>query len=107
MPSAWDILRLKLFPVAARARRNAHVRRRNPARFGRVGRFGQPRCGTDSAPRRLRSFLPAHRNRFAVIQTSSDNASEDAAADFMQFVKTVASRYAYHIVMRFCAAVRN
>jgi adenosylhomocysteine nucleosidase len=46
-------------------------------------------------------------NLFAAIQTSSDNANEDAAADCMQLVKTVASRYAYQIVMRFCAAVRN
>lgn len=41
---------------------------------------------------------------FAVIRTISDNANEDAAQDFMRFVKTVASRYAFHIVMRFCQA---
>lgn len=39
---------------------------------------------------------------FAVIRTVSDNANEAAAVDFMRFVKTVASRYAFHIVMRFC-----
>jgi adenosylhomocysteine nucleosidase len=39
---------------------------------------------------------------FAVIRTVSDNANEEAATDFMRFVKAVASRYAYHIVMRFC-----
>lgn len=39
---------------------------------------------------------------FAVIRTISDNANEDAATDFMRFVKTVAARYAFHIVRRFC-----
>jgi adenosylhomocysteine nucleosidase len=39
---------------------------------------------------------------FAVIRTVSDNANEDAATDFMRFVKTVAARYAFHIVKRFC-----
>jgi adenosylhomocysteine nucleosidase len=39
---------------------------------------------------------------FAVIRTISDNANEDAAHDFMRFVKTVAARYAFHIVTRFC-----
>ena len=43
---------------------------------------------------------------FAVIRTISDNANEDAAHDFMRFVKTVASRYAFHIVMRFCEDVK-
>jgi adenosylhomocysteine nucleosidase len=41
---------------------------------------------------------------FAVIRTISDNANEDAATDFLRFVKTVAARYAYHIVTRFCSA---
>lgn len=41
---------------------------------------------------------------FAVIRTVSDNANEAAATDFMRFVKAVASRYAFHIVMRFCQA---
>ena len=44
---------------------------------------------------------------FAVIRTISDNANEAAAHDFMRFVKTVASRYAYHIVMRFCHTIHN
>ncbi len=39
---------------------------------------------------------------FAVIRTISDNANEDAATDFMRFVKTVAAKYAFHIVRRFC-----
>jgi len=39
---------------------------------------------------------------FAVIRTISDNANEDAATDFMRFVKSVASRYAFHIVKRYC-----
>ena len=42
---------------------------------------------------------------FAVIRTISDNANEEAATDFMRFVKTVAARYTYHIVMRFCRAL--
>jgi adenosylhomocysteine nucleosidase len=39
---------------------------------------------------------------FAVIRTISDNANENAATDFMHFVKTVASRYAFGIVEQFC-----
>ncbi|MEJ7804593.1 MAG: 5'-methylthioadenosine/adenosylhomocysteine nucleosidase [Telluria sp.] len=39
---------------------------------------------------------------FAVVRTISDNANEDAAIDFMRFVKAVASKYAFHIVMRVC-----
>ena len=39
---------------------------------------------------------------FAVIRTISDNANEDAAIDFMRFVQSVAARYAFHIVRRFC-----
>ncbi|MBB3222411.1 5'-methylthioadenosine/adenosylhomocysteine nucleosidase [Pseudoduganella umbonata] len=39
---------------------------------------------------------------FAVIRTISDNANEDAATDFMAFVKTVASRYAFGIIEKFC-----
>ncbi|MBY0557263.1 MAG: 5'-methylthioadenosine/adenosylhomocysteine nucleosidase [Burkholderiaceae bacterium] len=41
---------------------------------------------------------------FAVIRTISDNANDDAAVDFMRFVKTVASRYAYEIIENFCKA---
>ena len=39
---------------------------------------------------------------FGVIRTISDNANENAATDFMRFVKSVAARYAYHIVRQFC-----
>jgi adenosylhomocysteine nucleosidase len=39
---------------------------------------------------------------FSVIRTISDNANEDAAVDFMQFVQTVASRYAFGILKNFC-----
>ncbi|MEW6024808.1 MAG: 5'-methylthioadenosine/adenosylhomocysteine nucleosidase [Pseudomonadota bacterium] len=39
---------------------------------------------------------------FGVIRTISDNANENAAHDFMRFVKSVAARYAFHIVRRFC-----
>ena len=39
---------------------------------------------------------------FAVMRTISDNANEGAAIDFMRFVKSVAARYAFHIVRRFC-----
>ena len=38
----------------------------------------------------------------AVVRTISDNANENAATDFMRFVKSVAARYAFHIVRRFC-----
>lgn len=41
---------------------------------------------------------------FAVIRTISDKANEDAATDFMHFVKTVASPYAFDILQRFCRA---
>lgn len=39
---------------------------------------------------------------FAVVRTISDNANEDAPTDFMRFVKSVAARYAFHIVRRCC-----
>jgi adenosylhomocysteine nucleosidase len=39
---------------------------------------------------------------FSVIRTISDNANEDSAVDFMQFVQTVASRYAFGILKNFC-----
>ena len=42
---------------------------------------------------------------FAVIRTISDNANEAAPTDFMRFVTAVASKYAYHIVMRFCEQI--
>lgn len=38
----------------------------------------------------------------AVLRTISDNANEDAATDFLRFVKSVAARYAFYIVRRFC-----
>ena len=40
---------------------------------------------------------------FAVIRTISDNANEEAAIDFMHFVKNVAARYAFGTVQRLCA----
>ncbi len=44
---------------------------------------------------------------FAVIRTISDNANEEAPTDFMRFVTSVASKYAYHIVMRFCHQLQD
>jgi adenosylhomocysteine nucleosidase len=44
---------------------------------------------------------------FAVLRTISDNANENAATDFMRFVKSVAARYAFHIVRRFCLASKG
>jgi adenosylhomocysteine nucleosidase len=41
---------------------------------------------------------------FGVIRTISDNANENAATDFMRFVKSVAAQYAFYIVRRFCQA---
>jgi adenosylhomocysteine nucleosidase len=41
---------------------------------------------------------------FGVIRTISDNANEDAAVDFMHFVKHVASRYAFNIIKNYCQA---
>ena len=38
----------------------------------------------------------------AVIRTVSDNANENAATDFMRFVKSVAAQYAFHITRRVC-----
>jgi len=39
---------------------------------------------------------------FGVIRTVSDNANENAATDFMRFVKSVAARYAFGIVRDYC-----
>jgi adenosylhomocysteine nucleosidase len=39
---------------------------------------------------------------FAVIRTISDNANDDAAVDFMHFIKTVASRHAFDVIQNFC-----
>jgi adenosylhomocysteine nucleosidase len=44
---------------------------------------------------------------FAVIRAISDNANENAATDFMRFVKSVAAQYAFHIVRRFCSQIGN
>jgi adenosylhomocysteine nucleosidase len=39
---------------------------------------------------------------FAVMRTISDGADESAPVDFMRFVDSVASRYAFGIIRRFC-----
>lgn len=39
---------------------------------------------------------------FTVMRTISDNANEEAAVDFMQFVQTVASPYAFHVIRKLC-----
>jgi len=39
---------------------------------------------------------------FAVIRTISDNANEEAAVDFMRFVTSIASRYAFDVIKNFC-----
>jgi adenosylhomocysteine nucleosidase len=44
---------------------------------------------------------------FAVIRAISDNANENAATDFMRFVKSVAAQYAFHIVRRFCLQLKG
>ena len=41
---------------------------------------------------------------FAVIRTISDNANDDAAVDFLHFIETVASRYAFEVIENFCKA---
>jgi len=38
----------------------------------------------------------------AVMRTISDNANEEAATDFLAFVSTIASKYAFYIVRRYC-----
>jgi adenosylhomocysteine nucleosidase len=38
----------------------------------------------------------------AVMRTISDNANEDAATDFLAFVRSVAAKYALYIVRRYC-----
>jgi adenosylhomocysteine nucleosidase len=43
----------------------------------------------------------------AVIRTISDNANENAATDFLRFVKSVAAIYAFHIVRRFCLQAQD
>ena len=44
---------------------------------------------------------------FGVIRTISYNANENAATDFMRFVKSVAARYAFHNVRRFCLQMES
>ena len=39
---------------------------------------------------------------FTVMRTISDNANEGAAIDFMRFVTTIASRYAFCVVRQLC-----
>lgn len=39
---------------------------------------------------------------FSIVRTISDGANEDSPHDFMQFIDSVASRYAFGIVRRFC-----
>lgn len=39
---------------------------------------------------------------FSVIRTISDGANEESPHDFMQFIESVASKYAFGIVKRFC-----
>lgn len=41
----------------------------------------------------------------AVLRTISDNANEEAATDFLAFVRSVAAKYAFYIVRRYCQAV--
>ncbi len=43
----------------------------------------------------------------AVIRTVSDNANENAATDFMRFVKSVAAQYAFHITRRLCRDLKD
>lgn len=38
----------------------------------------------------------------AVMRTISDSANEEAAVDFLRFVKTIASRYAFYVIKRLC-----
>ena len=39
---------------------------------------------------------------FTVMRTISDNANEEAAVDFMRFVQTVASPYAFTVIQQLC-----
>ncbi|SFB72248.1 5'-methylthioadenosine/adenosylhomocysteine nucleosidase [Massilia yuzhufengensis] len=43
----------------------------------------------------------------AVLRTISDNANENAATDFMRFVKSVAAQYAFHITRRVCRELKE
>ncbi|MBB5370109.1 5'-methylthioadenosine/S-adenosylhomocysteine nucleosidase [Janthinobacterium sp. K2Li3] len=44
---------------------------------------------------------------FTVMRTISDNANEEAAVDFMRFVQTVASRYAFGVINNLCQRLRD
>jgi len=44
---------------------------------------------------------------FAVIRAISDNANENAAHDFMRFVKSVAAQYAFYITRRLCRELQD
>ena len=44
---------------------------------------------------------------FAVIRAISDNANENAAHDFMGFVKSVAAQYAFYITRRLCRELQD
>jgi adenosylhomocysteine nucleosidase len=44
---------------------------------------------------------------FTVVRTISDNANDNAATDFMRFVKSIAAQYSFHIVRRMCAELRR
>ncbi|MFP5390000.1 MAG: 5'-methylthioadenosine/adenosylhomocysteine nucleosidase [Gammaproteobacteria bacterium] len=44
---------------------------------------------------------------FTVVRAISDNANDNAATDFLRFVKSVAAQYAFHIVRRLCAELRS
>lgn len=44
---------------------------------------------------------------FTVMRTISDNANEEAAVDFMRFVQTVASRYAFGVIKNLCQRLRD
>ena len=39
---------------------------------------------------------------FTVMRTISDNANEEAAVDFMRFVRAVASPYALTVIQQLC-----
>jgi adenosylhomocysteine nucleosidase len=43
----------------------------------------------------------------AVLRTISDNANENAAIDFMGFVKSVAAHYAFYITRRVCRELKE
>ena len=42
---------------------------------------------------------------FAVVRTISDTGNDNAPNDFLRFIQTVASPYAFHIVRHICQAL--